>query len=179
PDTAAATVTDRPAPALAAGDGVPNAPTVTIAGLITAMQRKISKRGDTGAIVTIEDLEGAIEAMFFPATYQLYALQLAEDEIVVVKGRLDRREESPQLIAAELSLPDLADAPSGPITVTMPTSRCTPPMVDRLKDVLATHPGMTEVHLKLTGSGRTTVMRLADGLRVTPSTALMGDLKAL
>jgi len=174
-----ANVADRPISTLADEDEVPNGTTVTIAGLITSMQRKISKRGDTWAIVTIEDLEGAIEAMFFPATYQLYALQLAEDEIVVVKGRLDRREESPQLIAAELSLPDLADAPSGPITVTMPTSRCTPPMVDRLKDVLATHPGMTEVHLKLTGSGRTTVMRLADGLRVTPSTALMGDLKAL
>ncbi|PSL04208.1 DNA polymerase III alpha subunit [Haloactinopolyspora alba] len=160
-------------------DEVPNGTTVTVAGLITSLQRKVSKRGDTWAIVTIEDLEGGIDTMFFPATYQLYALQLAEDEIVVVKGRLDRREESPQLIASELSLPDLADGPTGPIVVSVPASRCTPPMVDRLKDVLVTHPGVTEVHLRLTGSGRTTVMRLADGLRVTPSTALMGDLKAL
>jgi hypothetical protein len=52
-------------------------------------------------------------------------------------------------------------------------------MVERLKDVLATHPGMTEVHLRLQGADRTTVMRLDDGLRVTPSPALMGDLKAL
>jgi DNA polymerase-3 subunit alpha len=158
---------------------VPNGTTLSVGGLITSLQRKVSKRGDTWAIVTIEDLEGSIEAMFFPATYQLYALQLAEDEIVVVKGRLDRREEAPQLIAAELSMPDLSDGPSGPVVVTMPMTRCTPPVVERLKDVLSTHPGVTPVHLKLTGTGRTTVMKLDDRLRVTPSTALMGDLKQL
>jgi hypothetical protein len=52
-------------------------------------------------------------------------------------------------------------------------------LVERLKDVLAMHPGTTEVHLHLTSSGRTTVLRLDDRLRVTPSPALYGDLKAL
>ncbi|MGH8827266.1 MAG: OB-fold nucleic acid binding domain-containing protein, partial [Jiangellaceae bacterium] len=174
-----ASSTDRPISTLADEEEVPSGTTVTIGGLITSMQRKVTKRGDPWAIATVEDLEGAMDVMFFPATYQLHALQLAEDEIVVIKGRLDRRDDSPQLIASELSLPDLSDGPSGPLVVTMPVSRCTPPVVERLKDVLVTHPGVTEVQLKLTSAGRTTVMRLADGLRVTASTALMGDLKAL
>ncbi|TDE08144.1 DNA polymerase III subunit alpha [Jiangella asiatica] len=174
-----ANASDKPISALADEEEVPSGTTISVGGLITSLQRKVSKRGDTWAIVTIEDLEGSIEAMFFPATYQLYALQLAEDEIVVVKGRLDRREEAPQLIASELSLPDLSDGPSGPVVVTMAMSRCTPPVVERLKDVLTTHPGVTPVHLRLTGSDRTTLMKLDDRLRVTPSTALMGDLKAL
>jgi DNA polymerase III subunit alpha len=117
--------------------------------------------------------------MLFPATYQQYALQLAEDVVVIVKGRLDRRDDSPQVVAGELTLPDLSEAPSGPVVVTVPVARCTPPMVERLKDVLATHPGTCEVHLRLQGGGRTTVMRIDEGLRVTPSPALMGDLKAL
>ena len=54
-----------------------------------------------------------------------------------------------------------------------------PPRVEQLKEVLAAHPGATEVHLRLTQTGRSTVMRLDDGLRVTPSQALFGDLKAL
>ncbi|WP_035812396.1 DNA polymerase III subunit alpha [Jiangella gansuensis] len=174
-----ANASDRPISTLADEDEVPNGTTISVGGLITSLQRKVSKRGDTWAIVTLEDLEGSIDAMFFPATYQLYALQLAEDEIVVVKGRLDRREESPQLIASELSIPDLAEASSGPIVVTLPSSRCTPPVVERLKDVLATHPGVTEVRLSVTSSKSTMIMKLPDGLRVTPSTALMGDLKAL
>jgi DNA polymerase-3 subunit alpha len=52
-------------------------------------------------------------------------------------------------------------------------------MVNRLKEVLADHPGATEVHLLLTGGARTTVLRLDDALRVTPSPALFADLKAL
>ncbi|HEX6232270.1 MAG TPA: DNA polymerase III subunit alpha, partial [Jiangellaceae bacterium] len=170
---------DRPISSLADEQECPNGTTVTIAGLITGVQRKVTRRGDTWAIATVEDLEGAIDVMFFPASYQLYALQLVEDSIVVVKGRVDRRDESPQLIASEMSQPDISRAPSGPVTVTVPLARCTPPMIERLKEVLATHPGMTEVHLRLEGSGRTTVMRLDDGLRVNPSPALMGDLKAL
>ena len=38
---------------------------------------------------------------------------------------------------------------------------------------------MSEVHLRLQSPGRTTVLRLDEGLRVAHSPALMGDLKAL
>jgi DNA polymerase-3 subunit alpha len=52
-------------------------------------------------------------------------------------------------------------------------------VVDQLKDVLGTHPGMTEVHLKLLSRTSTTVLRLDDRLRVTPAPALFADLKQL
>ena len=157
----------------------PDGSVVTIAGLITGLQRKVTKKGDTWAIATIEDLEGAIEAMFFPQTYQLYALSLAEDAIVVLKGRLDRRDDAPKLVTMDLRLPDLDDGPRGPVVLTLAVHRCTPPVVDRLKEVLRTHPGGTEVHLRLQASANTTMLRLDDAYRVTASPALMGDLKAL
>ena len=49
----------------------------------------------------------------------------------------------------------------------------------RLREILATHPGVTEVHLRLTQPGRSTVMRLEESLRIERSPALFGDLKAL
>ncbi len=165
--------------ALAEAEDRPTGSSVTVGGLVTAVQRKITRKGDTWAIATIEDLEAGIDVMFFPANYQLYALQLVEDSIVVVKGRLDRREDGLALIASELTVPDLSEGPHGPVVITLPLSRCTPPVVEKLREVLASHPGVTEVQLSLQGHGRTTVMRLDDALRVTPSTALMGDLKAL
>ena len=61
----------------------------------------------------------------------------------------------------------------------MPTPRCTPPVVERLKEVLAAHPGTTEVHLQLTGSGKSTIVKLDDRLRVTATASLFADLKAL
>ena len=142
---------------------------VTIGGLVSGLQRKVTKKGDVWAIATIEDLEGAIEVMFFPQTYQLYATTLAEDAVVVIRGRLDRRDDVPKLVAMELTLPDLSEGPRGPVVISLPVVRCTPPVVERLKEVLATHPGATEVHLRLQAASRTTVLRLDDGLRVNPT----------
>jgi DNA polymerase-3 subunit alpha len=51
--------------------------------------------------------------------------------------------------------------------------------VEQLRDVLATHPGMTEVRLRLMKREQTLVMRLDDRLRVTPTPALFADLKQL
>ena len=152
---------------------------VTIGGLITGLQRKVTKKGDVWAVATVEDLEGAIDVMFFPQTYTLYATTLVEDTVVVVRGRLDRRDDVPKLIAAELTVPDLSEGARGPVVISLPTMRCTPPVVERLKEVLATHPGPTEVHLRLQSASRTTVLRIDDRLRVNASPALMGDLKAL
>ncbi len=152
---------------------------VTIGGLVTGLARKVTKKGDVWAIATVEDLEGAIECMFFPQTYQLHATILAQDAVVVVRGRIDRRDEVPKLVAMELTLPDLSEGPRGPVVISLPTARCTPPVVERLKEVLATHPGPTEVQLRLQSAARTTVLRIDDGLRVNASPALMGDLKAL
>ena len=53
------------------------------------------------------------------------------------------------------------------------------PVVEQLKEVLGTHPGVTEVRLRLMTKTSTTVMRLDDRLRVAASPALFADLKAL
>jgi DNA polymerase-3 subunit alpha len=165
--------------ALTGDDGRPDGANVTIAGMISSLQRKLTKNGNPWAIATVEDLDGAIEVLFFPQTYQTVLQVLAEDLVVVVKGRVNRRDDVPTIYAQELSLPDLEVGDRGPVVVSLPVVRCTPPVVERLKDVLNTHPGVTEVHLRLTQPGRVKVMRLDDGLRVTPSPALFGDLKAL
>src|SRR5512144_776463 len=157
----------------------PDGSTVTVCGLITTVQRKITKRGDAWAMVTLEDLEGAIDVLLFPSAYQLASTLLNEDAIVTVKGRLSRSKDQPELHGQEVSLPDLSDGPSGPVVITLPSTRCTPPVVEQLKDVLGTHPGVTEVRLRLMTKTSTTVMRLDDRLRVTPSQSLFADLKAL
>jgi DNA polymerase-3 subunit alpha len=153
--------------------------TVTVSGLITSVQRKITKRGDAWAMVTLEDLEGAVDVLLFPSAYQLASTLLNEDAIVTVKGRLSRSKDQPELHGQEVSVPDLSDGPAGPVVVSMPSTRCTMPVVEQLKEVLGTHPGVTEVRLRLMTKTSTTVMKLDDRLRVAASPALFADLKAL
>jgi DNA polymerase III subunit alpha len=175
-----ATVADCSIARLTSDDERGDGQVVTVAGLIAGLQRKVTKQGSPWAIATLEDLDGVIDVMIFPQTYQLVSTQLVEDAVVVVRGRLDKREDQPKLVAMEVTLPDLSDGPRGPVVITLPVARCVPPVVDRLKEVLATHPGLTEVHLQLQQTaGRTTVLRLDDRLRVTPGPSLYGDLKAL
>jgi DNA polymerase-3 subunit alpha len=157
----------------------PDGATVTISGLVTSLQRKITKRGDAWAMVTVEDLEGALDVLLFPSAYQLASTLLTEDAIITVKGRLSRSKDQPELHGQEVSLPDLSDGPSGPVVISMPSTRCTPPVVEQLKDVLGSHPGVTEVRLRLMTKTSTTVMKLDDRLRVAPGPSLYADLKAL
>lgn len=152
---------------------------VTVSGLVTSVQRKITKRGDAWAMVTLEDLEGAIDVLLFPSSYQLASTFLTEDAILTVKGRLSRSKDQPELHGQEVTVPDLSDGPSGPVVISIPSTRCTGPVVEQLKDVLSTHPGMTEVRLRLMTRQDIKVMRLDDRLRVTPSPALFADLKHL
>ena len=157
----------------------PDGSTVVVAGLITSLQRKMSKQGNPWAAVTIEDMEGSVEVMFFGETYLAYSTVLAEDQVVVLRGRVRRRDDTMQLQAMEVTLPDMTAVADAPVVVSMQVSRCIPPVVEKLREILCTHPGVTEVHLRLTSPGRATVMRLEENLRVERSPALFGDLKAL
>ena len=160
----------------------PHGSMLTISGLITSVNRKITKRGDAWATITLEDLDGAIEVLLFPSSYQLASPYLTEDAIVRVKGSLSRDKEQPELRGQELTVPDLSTGPggpTGPVTISLPSTRCTAPVIEQLKDVLGTHPGLTEVRLRLLSRESTKVMRLDDRLRVTPTPALFADLKQL
>ncbi|PZR55454.1 DNA polymerase III subunit alpha [Xylanimonas oleitrophica] len=164
---------------LVTDEGRPENSTVTVAGLITSLQRKMSKNGNPWAAVTIEDLEGSVEVMFFGETYLAYSTALAEDQVVAVRGRIRRRDDQLSLQAMEVSLPDTSAVADAPVQVTVPHTRCVEPVMVRLREVLASHPGSAEVHVSISEPGKRTVVRAADTLRVEKSPALFGDLKAL
>ncbi|HJQ89753.1 MAG TPA: DNA polymerase III subunit alpha, partial [Propionibacteriaceae bacterium] len=163
---------------LLAEDG-PRESTVTIAGMITNITRKTTRRGDIWAVITVEDLEASIEVLLFPKAYEMVSTVLATDTVVKIKGRVKVEDDVVSLNASELSLPDITDVRSEPVVITLSAARCTPQVVQQLREVLAAHPGMTEVRLRLRSADKTTIMKLDERLRVTPSPPLMADLKAL
>ncbi|MPZ67434.1 MAG: DNA polymerase III subunit alpha [Pseudonocardiaceae bacterium] len=153
---------------------------VIVGGILASVTRRVNRNGEPWAAAQLEDLAGGIEVLFFPKTYSVVGVNVAEDAIVLVKARVTNRDDRLSLIANDLVVPDLSAAgTAGPVRVSMPAARCTPPLVAELKDVLARHPGTQDVHLNLVNGSRSYQLRLDDGLRVTPSSALMGDLKAL
>ncbi|MEH1169743.1 DNA polymerase III subunit alpha [Micromonospora sp. CPCC 205539] len=164
--------------ALAEEGAVPDGAVVTLAGILSGVQRRVTKQGRAWASATLEDLAGGVETLFFPNTYEVIGQYIAEDAIVVVKGRVDRRDDTPRIMAMDMSMPDVSSSANKPVTLTIPVHRCTAPLVEKLKETLVLHPGDTEVHVKLLNGGRTTTLRLGP-FRVAATTALMGDLKSV
>jgi DNA polymerase-3 subunit alpha len=98
---------DRSIASLADEGAVPEGAMLVLAGILSGVHRKITKQGRPWASATLEDLDGSVEVMFFPNTYDLVGEWVTEDAIIVVKGRLDRREDQPRLMVSDLRLPDL------------------------------------------------------------------------
>jgi len=170
----------EPQPGGAAGplaDGAP-APLgmFTTGGIVTGLVRRYTRRGELMGTFTLEDLEAAIDVMVFPKTMQEFGGLLEEDAVIVVRGRLDTREEQPKLIAMEVRRPELVPAGEGaPVVVTLPLHRLTDSMVRQLRELVADHPGPAPVHLRV-GEKE---LRLPAQFNVDPRSGIIGALKEL
>jgi DNA polymerase-3 subunit alpha len=147
---------------------------VHVGGVITGFGRKFTKRGDQMAVFVLEDLESSIEVTVFPRTLTEQGHLLADDLVVSVKGRLDRRDESRVTVICQTVtvLSDL-DAAAPPLRVRLPATSLDELRVQRLKRILREHPGDSPVLLDL---GREHVVRLSDEFRVDLDRAV-GELR--
>ena len=170
---------DTPIPAILAGE-VANDSQVRIGGILASVNRRVNKSGLPWASAQLEDLTGGIEVMFFPQTYSLFGAEIADDAVVLVGAKVRIQDDRISLIANDLVVPDFSAAQTDrPVALSLPTRQCTLDKVTALKQVLSRHPGTSQVHLRLISGDRITTLELDQSLRVTPSSALMGDLKAL
>ncbi len=169
-------------PALGDGD------IVRVGGIIVAIQRKFTKKGEQFAILRLEDLAGGVPVVVFPNLFVEAADLIASDRIVLVRGRIDLRGRELQIVASELGElgpEDPGQAPprpregDGPITLSVPTADCTNGLVVRLKETLAAHPGGLSVVLRLVSDEAEKTLRFADGYRVDGSAGLLAELRNL
>ena len=117
--------------------------------------------------------------LIFPKVYQTCLTQLVPDTVVRIRGRITNKDESIEMQANELTVPEVRMSADGPVTIQMPVVRCIPPVIQDLRQVLTAHPGGTEVRVKLLGPDKSMLMRLSDSLRVSNEQPLIADLKAL
>lgn len=84
------------------------------------MDRRVSKKGNPWAIVTIEDMESSIQCMFFGKVYEAAAAELAVDAIVQIRGQVELRDETVSLRATEMQIPTLEAEDERPLVITLP-----------------------------------------------------------
>ena len=148
----------------------------TVGGVITGLQRKWTKKGDLMAVFTLEDLQASIEAMVFPKTMADIGHKLADDAVVIVDGRVDKREDPPKLIVATSRCSSRMIDATPPLRIQMHPNRLSDDVVDQLKALLVEFPGESEVFIHL---GERQVIRLPDQFSVDTAGGLVGELRVL
>ena len=102
---------------------------------------------------------------------------MREDAVLVVSGRIDHRGDDVKVIAQSIREPELTDEDL--VRLRIPASRLSRNTVDRLRGVLANHPGEAAVYLHMTSDDSEKVVRLGDDHRVEPRSALFAELREL
>lgn len=123
------------------------------------------------AIVTLEDLNGKVELVIFPSNYERLKEYLQPERIVFVKGKVDRRRESPSICVDEiLPIEKASELLSSECTIKLSTIAINQEKIDKLYDIIREHPGNCRIifHIR-TPEGHTVLIRPADRFRVRAS----------
>ena len=166
-------------------DGLGDGDLVTVGGIVSGVTRRYTKRGEPYAQFRLEDLAGGVPVVVFPGQYESLAPVLENDAIILVKGRVDRRGrgEDLQLRAVEVSEPDLGGpgkpaAPKGTLVIQIEPASCTAPVIAKLKELLAAHPGTTPVQVRFVSSQGMRPLGVGT-FKVEPGAGLLSELRVL
>jgi len=151
---------------------------VRVGGVLTGLQKRFTKKGDTYLLATLEDLSGSVDVVFWPSTYRVAHEVLGEDEVLIVDGRVESRDESVKLTADKVSAPDLSEVRGSPLVVTFAPAQCTPAAIERLTSILQRHRGHVAVEVTLEGFDGQRRYVLPDEFRVSRRPGLYGELKS-
>ncbi|WP_326647509.1 DNA polymerase III subunit alpha [Streptomyces sp. NBC_01750] len=150
---------------------------VQLSGLITSVDRRMTKQGNPWAIINLADRDGEMEILFFPATYTLVQHALIPDSVVSVQGRLNDRDGAVSIFGQEIQTLDVSSAESGgrpPVMLAFPAHRVNEPAVTELKRILSAHKGESPVRMRILTPQKTVIYEL--GFLVDP-TSVASDIK--
>ncbi|HTY44544.1 MAG TPA: DNA polymerase III subunit alpha, partial [Patescibacteria group bacterium] len=157
----------------------PDGEEVKIVGLIEKIKQTTTRaKQEKMAILKLEDLEGAVEGLVFPATYQKVSRYLQAGTVVLLKGRLNLREETPKIVVNDLfPIEQVYKLITG---LNINLSGLRENLFESLKELLATSHGRIPIYLHLDTPSRSRVqVVVGDGLYVEPNEKLIQDIEAL
>jgi DNA polymerase-3 subunit alpha len=166
---------------------------VTVMGLVSSLRTKQTRRNETMAYASVEDLYGTLSLLIFPKTLARYAELLSSGKPLVLAGRLSGGEDEPPVLLVDTVSEPSAEAPAPP----KPAPQATPqtahstarvglylrvageedPRYAQAKRLLAVFDGTFPVYVRFLDSGR--MVRLPQNRWVQPNEVLTNELKAV
>ncbi len=148
-------------------------------GLVSGLRRRPTRSGGLMAVFRLEDVDGGIEVVAFGSILEQYQELLAEDEIVRVRGRVDRKsEDDVKLIALEFQAFD-GVSETRPLVLVVNAHTVQLGLLNELKTILKAFPGQVPVVLQMTTDQGRHRLKIGPEYKVDPVDGLYAELKAL
>ncbi len=152
---------------------------VTVGGIVGAVKQVTTRKGEPMVFVQLDDVTGSAEVVVFNSVYaQSHELLLA-DSILVVKGRVDHKQQGDTKLIAMEVIPFAVAQMATEVRLTVDARKAPAGIITELAGLVRDFPGEAAVFVSLETSLGPKVLELGSGYRVHPSPAFFGEVKAL
>jgi DNA polymerase-3 subunit alpha len=145
---------------------------VSVGGVIAGVRQLKTKRGDRMAAFNLEDEAAKLEAVVFPEAFAKYGSQVADEALVLVRGKYERDEDVGRLVVSEITPLDVVrERAVRGVEIRLPGSAVARDLMRRLADLLDQYPGDRRVAfvVEVNGAGPKLRVRASTARRIKPS----------
>src|SRR3954466_6052524 len=152
-----------------------------IGGIVAACRQLKTRKGDRMAVFTLEDHVGGVEIVVFPEAYQRAASLIDTGTLVLVRGKLERDDETVRILASEIAPLDSVReriAREVAIHLKKPADRGT---LETLGEIFSRHRGDRKISFEVETGEAPNRLRVkvdvSSQIRVRPSPSLISDIE--
>jgi DNA polymerase-3 subunit alpha len=152
---------------------------VLLGGILRTVRKKnVKSSGELMAYLTVEDDEGSVEVIVFSSLYKTVFELLRKDEVVLIKGSIDRDEKGVRVRALEISdLEDSGRKSVKKVEIFLQDSPGSSEDLQNIRSAVMKYPGDCQLYLRIRSSGSQTL--IASGITIKPDNALLSRLETM
>ncbi len=137
--------------------------TISIAGVISSLTERLTKKKDIMCNIILEDLQGSVGIIFWADIYKKFYELLHADEPVVIQGSIDVGDESLKIIAQDvIPLAKALENPYKQVRFMIDTEKITPEKIISLYDTIKKYSGKYDGYIHIVNGKSETIVRLGD-----------------
>ena len=152
---------------------------VKIVALIAKIKHTVTRaKQEKMAILKVEDLDGEVEALVFPAAFQKVSRYIQPNSVVLIRGRLNLQEETPKIVVNDIFPMD--EIYKIIISININLSGIRDNLFESLKELLLSSPGRIPIYLHLDTPTKSRVhLVVGEGFYVQPNERLIQEVDNL
>ena len=155
---------------------------IWVGGIVASVRPLKTKKGDRMAVFMLEDIAGSLEVVVFPETFSRYGSLIEIEAMLLVRGKLEKDDESARIIATELQpIAALRERTTREVVIHLQNGKQARTTFEQLAELLDRHRGDRRVFLELDVKGQERALRVRSEVaqRVKPSERLVTEVELL